>query len=473
MYAKNLERLLAELMESSDFSHVGPEFQARFESLRGHGRLPAGRDKRGQALTSQQIAAAVLGLVTPMPKWAGHAATVLRGFRPVGRPESAFGKTATLVEAIALLLDDKNQRTKLIRVSLSGAEGGMNSNGFASVMFEEDGRCLRTDYVPSTAYTDIQPGADGESDHEKRFAPVSRELSLNRTFFERLAREMELARLYPKPPEGDGSEYDEEEARQARNKALGVTSRSRFLNIGVENQVTWPKEETLARFDRYQLVLMPKTADHVQSIHIDLAENRLDNRSARTVINRFLSVMSWCDDNFAIAGDGWSGNPVPVAVPKPNLAFTTAFPWVFDRKIPREQEAQRAVALYREAVNAEFGGLVSYAVLNFYKIVELRHHGKETVRKWFRDNLAVLERDETAKDDLKRFYEICGQEQPHLYIHNSCRIAVSHANKHSKSDPDDAHEIVRLHIAANVMRRLARRFIEVEFKVSDSAFSGD
>jgi len=110
-----------------------------------------------------------------------------------------------------------------------------------------------------------------------------------------------------------------------------VRNGSRFLNVGVDNQVTWPKEEKLVKFDRYHLALIPKTRDNVQSVNMDLTANGLDDREAMTVINRFLSVMSWCDDNFAIAQHGWSGNPVPVPVSKRDLAFTTAYDYIFDR----------------------------------------------------------------------------------------------------------------------------------------------
>jgi hypothetical protein len=473
MHAKTLERLLAELMGTSDFSRTGSELQARFESLRGYGRLPRGRENRSQILTSHQVATAVLGLVPVSPGWAGHAATVLQGLKPVGGPEAAFGGAATLKDAMALLLDDDKLRRNLVRLSLSGAEGGTNSSGFASLIFDAEGARRSTDYVPFTAYSLFHAGSNDAFDNDERFAPASREFSLNEEFFERLAHEMKMARAYPSPPEGDGSEYNAEEARQARYKALGVTPRSRYLTLSADNQVTWPKDETLIKFNGYSFVLMPKTAEYVQSIHVDLAENRLDERSGRTAVNRLLSVMSWCDDNFAIAGEGWSGSPVPIPVPKRNLAFTTTSIWVFDRKLPESGDARRALALYREALNAKASGLISYAVLNFFKIVEIKHHARGDVKNWFRDNFAVLEGNEAAKEPLKRFREICGSQQPHMYIYDSCRIAVAHAGKNANSDPDDADEIVRLHIAAKIMQLLARHFIGNEYGISDSALSGD
>ena len=158
---------------------------------------------------------------------------------------------------------------------------------------------------------------------------------------------------------------------------------------------------------------------------------------------------------------------------KRDLAFTTAYDYIFDRKIPVSEEARRALALFREARNAEQNGFVSYAVLNYYKIIEIRHHGKEATRKWFLTHFDALRASSGKNEDIDRFLALCGNEPPHKYIHDSCRIAVAHAGKHSKSDPDDAHEILRLHTAARVMHMLARHFIEQEFAISDLMYSGD
>ena len=95
------------------------------------------------------------------------------------------------------------------------------------------------------------------------------------------------------------------------------------------------------------------------------------------------------------------------------------------------------------------------------------------MKNWFRDNFAILTKDANYKDELSHFSEICGNEKPHEYIYKSCRLAVAHANKDSKSDPDDANELTRLHKVAQVMRILARYFIATEFAMSDVMFSGD
>lgn len=471
MLAKQLVHILTELCRGSDVTtDTLADMERRFESLRAYGRLPRGRENRGRALNNQQIVAALLGLTAAQPGWAGHVATIIAKLKPVGGKTDAFGGAATLTDALSNLLEGKPLRESVVAVRLSVAEVGTNSNGLAVITYECDGARHQLSFVRDEAVSLLQPGAS--FDAELRNAPVSRELVFNRRFFERLARKVQDARAHPLPPIGDGSEYDKEDAEHARRQRLGVTSSSHFLNVGVDNQVTWPNKEMLIEFDRYRLVLMPKTKDHVQSIHVDLHANKLTTEKAMTVINRFLSLLTWCDDQFAIAQGGWSGNPVPVAVPKRDLAFSTAYHWVFSRSIPTSAEAQRALALYREARNAEQNFMISYAVLNYYKIIEIHHQGWPASTKWVAANLPAILNDPHDQGGIVTFLATCGAETPEMYIYAACRVAVAHVSPNRPSDPDEFDELRRLHNAADVMRRLARRFIMVELGVSDSPFGG-
>ncbi|OQW66536.1 MAG: hypothetical protein BVN28_00180 [Nitrospira sp. ST-bin4] len=440
----------------------------RFESLRGFGKLPRGRENRSRALTNEQIIAALLGLVATQPSWAGHVATIIAKLKPVGGQTDAFGGANTLTDALSNVLTDESARANIIAVRLSVAEAGTNSHGLAVIVYEHNGTRHQLSFVRDEAVSLLQPGA--KFDVELRNSPASRELVLNRQFFERLAHEISHARAYPSPLISDGSEYDKEDAEKTRRERLGATPTSSFLNIGVDNQVTWPDKEMLIEFDRYKLVLMPKTKDHVQSIHIDLHANRLSTEDAMTVINRFLSLLTWCDDQFAIAQGGWSGNPVPVAVPKRDLAFTTASYWVFNRDIPVSEEVRRALALYREARNAEQNFMISYAVLNYYKIIEIRHQGWPASTKWVADNLPPILNDSYDQDGITTFLSACGTENPEMYVYAACRVAVAHVSPNRPSDPDEFAELRRLHNAAHLMRRLARRFISVDLGFSNSPF---
>jgi hypothetical protein len=473
MIALGLAATFFELSMGSDMSQgTRDDLMERLKSLRGYGQLPRGRERRNQKLTDAEIAAAVLGLVSPNPQWAGHTAKILCGLRTVGGATASFQGADTLQQAIERLVSDETARKALITLTVSGAESGTNSHGSATLIHEIEGNRHYVFYVPAHAVSQFQPRMEERFDAHLRHAALSRDLSFSRRFFEGLARAIKASGRQTEPPVSDGSEYETEEAHAARHERLGARPNSRFLNTGVDNQVTWPQREMLVTFDRYTLVLMPKTREHSPSIHVDLVANGLTDRDGMTVINRFLSIMTWCDDQFAIAQPGWSGNPVPVAVRKRDLAFTTAPEWIFNRDIPTDEKARRALAIYREARNAQQNFMVSYAVLNFFKVVELGHESRGDVKNWFRDNFRDLCEGNAYREQGANFMKICNGEKPHEYIWKACRVAVSHANKDSKSDPDDANELVRLHTAADILRLFARHFITSQFGISDVMHSG-
>src|SRR5882762_10179342 len=160
---------------------------------------------------------------------------------------------------------------------------------------------------------------------------------------------------------------------------------------------------------------MPKTAEKTPSVHVDLHANRLTDREAMTVVNRFLSMMAWCSDQFAISEGGWSGNPARVPVPRRDLAFVTTPHWIFNRLIPQSDEVRRALAHYREGRNAEEGGLVSYAVLSYVKIIELRHEDGRKAKRWIADNIDALWAGDPADPDRARFDSSRGTESPEVY----------------------------------------------------------
>lgn len=473
MFAKNLENLLWQLSATSDGSRADPqEFEARFRSLRDYGKLPQGRERRAQPLTLREVAAAILGLAAARPSWAGHVGLILANLRPVGGSEASFFGASTLEETIERILNDAELRRGVIRLNVSAAESGTNSNGYATLTYVCAGERRRTYFVPKEALSLLQPGKDLTFDPDDLHSPVSREMSFALSFFQRVAIEFERAKLFASVPEGDGAEYDDEEAKQERYRKLGVHPNSMFLNVGVNNQVTWPKNETVVNFDRYQFVLMPKTRENVQSVHVDLIANRLLEREAMTAINRFLSIMTWCDDQFSIMQGGWSDNPVPVAVPKRNLAFATAHDRPFNRKIPDSEEKRRALALFREARNAEQNFMVSYAVLNYCKVIEIRHDGKNASKAWIEANYPSVKANSQNPDIFCKFSAMFSGRSPEKYLYETCRNAVAHA-KTSKSDPDELDELTRLYTAVRVMHALARHFIKSELGISDSPFSGD
>jgi hypothetical protein len=396
---------------------------------------------------------------------------ILVDLRPVGGVQASFRGAEALGAAIELLLTDEKARESLRSLTTSAAESGINSSGFATLAFQDGDEPRQASFVSKMAVSSLQPGAEQRFDKDQFYSPVSKALVFSRTFFDKIARKVSQSVSIPTEPESDGSEYDAEEARQARYSRLGVLPGSRFLNIGVDTQVTWPRQEMCVQFDKHHLVLMPKTNETSQSVHIDLATNRLTDKQALTIINRFLSVLAWCDDQFAVVQGGWSGNPVPVPVSKRNLAFATANEWPFDRRISESDEVRRALAIYREGLNAEEAGLGSYAVLSYFKILEIRYEG-QGIATWIGNNLAAAI---PSSDDVQfeQFRTDCGTDLPADYLYKACRIAVAHVSDKYPSDTDDAVEGTRLYTAAHVLRALARRLIAGELGVSEEIYAGD
>jgi len=473
MLAKRLSNILFELCHGSDVATESlSDMEQRFKSLRDHGLLPRGQKNRHRQLTNEQIIATLLGLVTTKPSWAGHAARILVRLEPVGGSADFFGKAVTLSNALCNILADESASDSIVAVRLSIAEAGINSHGSAVIIYEQNHSRHYLSFVSSLAVSLLQKRAEQTFDPELRHAPLSREIVFNRYFFKRLSHLVKGARANPSPIIVDSSEYDEEEAKHERYLRLGVTPSSLFLNIGVDTMVFWPPEEKLIKFGKYKFVLMPKTKKHTQSIHIDLHSNELNLEEAGTIINRFLSLLTWCDDQFAIRQDRWYGSPNPVPVSKRNLAFAIEYHWVFDRDFPKSEEINRALALYREARNAEQNFMVSYAVLNYYKIVEIRYPKNPKTKKWIAQNFQTIKGRNQDDYNMVEFLKTCNKQKknPEEYIYKACRIAVAHVREKNPSDPDSTMELSRLYTAAGVMRLLARYFICEELKVSESRF---
>jgi hypothetical protein len=209
MFAKNLEHTLHVLTAEGDFQRYTPrDVEERFESLRGYGRLPRGREKRAQHLTPAEIAAAVLSLVPVHPAWAGHAAVVFENLQPVGGPDASFKAAPTLSDAIQLLLADKASAAEIIDVTLTGSGFGTNNNGFATLRYVDGETPRAVHFVSDMAVSLLQPGAEAGFRPEPFGSAFARNVVLIARFFTSLHRELDRSMLSMGQPAGDGSEYD-------------------------------------------------------------------------------------------------------------------------------------------------------------------------------------------------------------------------------------------------------------------------
>lgn len=469
MYARELMLWLHERLAARGKLE---ETQRRFESLRGYGLLPRGRENAGVRLSDQQIASAVLGFVHPLPGFAGHASLILSDLRPVGGTEASFHNRPDLQSALAALIGAESTSSDLLRLTLS-VENDFSSDEYAAtIRFRDGGQTKTATFVSKNACSLLEPGSEQLYDHDKLDKLTAVERSFSAEFFRNLAGTVSLSRHFDRPFEADWREYEKEEERAEFHRRLGAKRSSDFLNLRVEAQVTWPKEPTRIEFGGYHLVLFPKTRDHSHSISIDLRHEQISADNARSLINRLLSIMSWCSNQPASVHEGWSGSPVPAPVLRRNMAFMTAHEWHFYRSPTDDERLRRCLAFYRDGLNAFSVGLASHAVLSFYRIFETKFGQKKwDAIHWI--NTAYEELG-TRVTELLDAYELDRQStglSHGEYIYKRCRIATAHAARDAPSDPDGAEEIRRLLNAARAIQQLARHFIRGEFEFSDSYLS--
>lgn len=473
MYAKNLSLLLHhELSEKEPYD----ETLKRLESLRGYGQLPRGREKATLRLTDKEIACAILGYVPTLSGWSGHVAFIMSDLRPVGGVTASFREATSLIDAMATLLSKEEDCNALVSLTLSIARIPGNDVYQAKLIFEDGDQRKIASYVSKHALALSAAGAEKNFDHDRPLSTNTRQLVLNRKFFHKLKRDVDLSRHLDRPLKTDWREYKTEEERNSFYKRLGARKGSKFLNLGVDTNVTWPEEPTRVEFGNHHFVLFPKTKENSYSISIDLYSERIKPVDARTLLNRFLSVLSWCDDRHAILRDGWSGSPVPVPVPKRNMAFSTMMTWMFYRAMPEDEALLNCLSYYREGLNAAEAGIPSQEVLSFFKVFETgfkhldqKEIGRKT-REWIKEIF-----DEACKevlpDDLKRFDEDKKTKSVEKYVYDNCRVAVAHASKNYPSDADISSERLRLTVAAKIIKALARHYIQTTFNFSASYLS--
>ncbi len=243
----------------------------------------------------------------------------------------------------------------------------------------------------------------------------------------------------------------------------------RWLNVGVKGRAVWPTKETTIEFGGRRLVLKPATRETDQSVHINL--RGISDVEALTLINRFLSVLSWCDDQSMDNQYGWSGNPIPVAVPRESRAVGSSIAFPFQRKLEADEKARLALALFREGrtVNS-----IPFAFLSYFKILNMFWNDRFVTVNGQRENPLVEGIRATLprlKDDraLRRHRALASTE-PDVpkYLYESGRCAIAHAYADPVIDPDDVSDLRRLSEDVHIIKAIAEHLIEVELKVSRS-----
>jgi len=234
-----------------------------------------------------------------------------------------------------------------------------------------------------------------------------------------------------------------------------------WLNVGVKGHATWPTEDTIIHFGGHELLLKPGTKNTEQSIHVNL--KRISNHDALTLINRFLSILSWCDSSPMENLYGHSGSPVPIPIPRCNTrAFGSCIcQYPFFRNIEPDPKARLALALYREALIVKS---IPFSFLSYFKILNIFWNRSNEIIEGIRQTLF-----EINGQALERVIELQKTESDiPRYLYESGRCAIAHAYSDPLVDPDDIVELRRLSQDIWVIRAIAEHLIETKLSVSRS-----
>ena len=245
-----------------------------------------------------------------------------------------------------------------------------------------------------------------------------------------------------------------------------------WLNVEIAGTAAWPAAEKTVRFEGQELLLKPATPTTSQSIHVDLSRG-LDETQALTLINRFLSLVCWCDDQPIENRYGWSGSPVPVTIPRSldPSGSSVAFPSEFS--ISRDRRAILALALYREGRNINS---TAFAFLSYFKILNIFWKDRFKTVQGVRSNPIV--------DGIRSTLPNITNEQAALriqtlksagldvaeYLYESCRCAVAHANIDPVADPDNLADIRRLAADVWIIKAISEKLMTNELSLSRRLF---
>jgi hypothetical protein len=238
-----------------------------------------------------------------------------------------------------------------------------------------------------------------------------------------------------------------------------------WTHIKLEGCFDWPTEKKEIDFEGHKLVLLPATNKNSASIHINTFGVGIPK--ARTIINRFLSIICWCSGVPIQAENRGTGSIKPVPLPAREtrtIPSSIAFP--FNRTVPQNPKAQRALALYREAKSVNS---IPYEFLGYYKIINILHKdGSPEQKNYIRKCLPEI-KDTFTQKQIKELGADGGDVVDHLY--KACRCAIAHAEKETDIDPDDADQTWDLSGALLIIREIAEMTIEKKFGVSRTILS--
>lgn len=233
----------------------------------------------------------------------------------------------------------------------------------------------------------------------------------------------------------------------------------KWLTVAVKAEFGWPVQETEIEYLGRKFVLRPESAEDAQSVSL-LCPTGATMESARLLVNRFLSALSWVEGHginelFAVGSNG----PKPMRVGKSKTRSISEKFRADYLPEPKDEKSMRALALFREAQSLNSP---AYSFLGFFKILNILFSKGGEQKEWINRNLPAIKGYQSSKrlQELRKQHSDVGE---YLYVQGRC--AVAHAFDDPVVDPDVPSDTQRLAEDLPVMEELSAIAIENELGI--------
>ena len=245
-----------------------------------------------------------------------------------------------------------------------------------------------------------------------------------------------------------------------------------WVGTAVIPKFPWPRCEIEIPFESRKIVLRPGTthSESPDKSPFGMActasvydPEGIDFEEGIPLISKFLSRLAWSMDGgvieiFSSGGFNPKFPPLMGQGPTGNGYFQLSEPpFILYLPIPPNEKAERALAIFREAMSVN---LKHYAFVGFSKILNIIFPRSDGQIKWINSNLgSILMQPELGiLHELQKKHSNIGS---YLY---KIRCAVAHAFN-DVVNPDDDKDKRRVEQALPLMKELARMFIDKELGV--------
>jgi hypothetical protein len=255
----------------------------------------------------------------------------------------------------------------------------------------------------------------------------------------------------------------------------------RFLNCAVSTGIEWPKADTTFGFGTWEIIAFVPTQQHDASLHIDVAAHHLISASGLSVLNQLLSIAAWLDDIYAVQLYGSMGTTEPNRQTRQTREFPISIMqgWCNSWKPVEDERKRLALAIYREAVNmAQFHSL-RFAVVGFYRVLEVIWPDGRLRGAQMEEHLNEILAGDPIWLWLLRNGAYDGEATSKAvaaYLSKECRNAAAHASGKKKGviiNPDDGIDQYRMRSAGSILRKLAYEAMQHDLGISRNRWDQD